>query len=243
MSEVKKLFVVSDIHGHYSILKSALENAGFENENPNHLLVCCGDYFDRGVENVQVLEFFENLNHKVLLRGNHEDMLLRVLQTGKMAPHNYKNGTKQTLESFFKGYSINEADDTVDFCGKADTIKRICKFIESTINYYETENYFFIHGWLPENAQTLEQIKNATDADWAEARRVLWTNKYNGIRPLESKTLVCGHMPTFFATKFEPNRNPFNSEIFAKDGFYAIDAGTDDTKQINVLVLEEKFNA
>ena len=237
MNNVKKLFVVSDIHGHCSILKNALKKAGFENENPNHLLVCCGDYFDRGFENSQVLEFFENLNHKVLLRGNHEDLLLKVLQTGKMAPHNYKNGTEQTLESFFKGYSINKADDTVDFCGNTDTIKRICKFIESTVNYFETENYLFVHGWLPENAETLKQIKN----DWAEARRVLWTNKYNGKPPLENKTLVCGHMPTFYANKIDPTRESGNADIFAKDGFIAIDAGTDDSKQINVLVLEEKI--
>jgi serine/threonine protein phosphatase 1 len=241
MKEIKKLFVVSDVHGHCGILKKALQNAGFENENPNHLLVCCGDYFDRGVENAQVLEFFENINRKVLLRGNHEDLLLKVLQTGKMQPHNYINGTRQTLKSFFENYSINEADDTVDFGGKAETIERVCRFIESTLNYFETENYLFVHGWLPENAKTLEQIRNATDDEWVAARKVLWTNKYNGIRPLTHKTLVCGHMPTFYANKVDPTRAEGNADIFAKDGFIAIDAGTDDSHQINVLVLEEKI--
>ena len=69
------LFVVSDIHGHYTLLKESLDMAGFNSEDPDHLLVCCGDYFDRGSENVQVLKFLERLKNKVLLRGNHEDML------------------------------------------------------------------------------------------------------------------------------------------------------------------------
>ena len=97
----RTLFVVSDIHGHYTLLKNALDKAGFDKEDPNHLLVCCGDYFDRGSENVEVLKFFERLKHCVLLRGNHEDMLLKLLYTGKVLPHHYINGTMQTMTDFF----------------------------------------------------------------------------------------------------------------------------------------------
>ena len=67
----KKMFVVSDVHGHYTLLREALDRAGFDKDNEDHLLICCGDYFDRGNENVEVLRFFERLQHKVLLRGNH----------------------------------------------------------------------------------------------------------------------------------------------------------------------------
>ena len=78
MTKYKKIFVVSDVHGHCSLLNEALFNAGFDKDNEEHLLVCCGDYFDRGNENVEVLKFFERLKHKVLLRGNHEDLLMKV---------------------------------------------------------------------------------------------------------------------------------------------------------------------
>lgn len=47
-----KLFVVSDSHGHCSLLKEALDQVRFDKDNPEHLLICCGDYFDRGDENV-----------------------------------------------------------------------------------------------------------------------------------------------------------------------------------------------
>ena len=60
----KKLFVVSDIHGHYSLLKNALDRAGFDRNDPSHLLVCCGDYFDRRTQNLQVLRFFDCLDNR-----------------------------------------------------------------------------------------------------------------------------------------------------------------------------------
>ena len=81
MTNCRKLFVVSDVHGHCTLLKAALDKAGFDKDDPEHLLICCGDYFDRGDENMEVLRFFERLKHKVLLRGNHDDMLLKLLQT------------------------------------------------------------------------------------------------------------------------------------------------------------------
>ena len=76
---MKKLFVVSDIHGHCTILSEALDRAGFDRRNPDHLLICCGDYFDRGTENMEVLQFLERLPRKILIRGNHEDMLKKLL--------------------------------------------------------------------------------------------------------------------------------------------------------------------
>lgn len=239
MSAPEKLFVVSDIHGHYTLLKKALDRAGFDKDNENHLLICCGDYFDRGNENVEVLKFFERLKRKVLLRGNHEDLLLKLLQTGKVLPHNYINGTMQTLENFFGKYFINPADDTIDFSGKTRTVDRICEFIGETVNYFETENYVFVHGWLPENAETEEKRKAVTNEQWEKARWEKWTEHYNEAPPIPHKKLVCGHMPTFYANKFDVTRPKMSADIFCGKGLIAIDAGTTDSQQLNVLVIEE----
>lgn len=241
MSARKKIFVVSDVHGHYTLLKDALDKAGFDKENEEHLLVCCGDYFDRGNENVEVLKFFERLKYKVLLRGNHEDLLLKLFQTGKILPHNYINGTLQTLTDFLGKYSIDPADDTIDFSGRTRIVDRVCEFIDETINYFETENYVFVHGWLAENAETHEKRKKIGNEAWGEARWTKWTEKYDGSKPLSDKTLVCGHVPTFAAGKFDKTRDKTNSEIFYGNGLIVIDAGTFDTKRVNVLVLEDSL--
>ena len=236
----KKMFVVSDVHGHYTLLREALDRAGFDKDNEDHLLICCGDYFDRGNENVEVLRFFERLQHKVLLRGNHEDLLLKLLQTGKVLPHHYINGTMRTLENFFGKYAIDPVDDTIDFSGKTRIVDRICEFIENTVDYYETENYVFVHGWLPENALSQEARKQATAEDWAKARWVKWHERCIGLRPLEDKTLICGHLPTFCANSLDRNRGKNCCDIFYGNGIVAIDAGTADTQRLNVLVLEDR---
>lgn len=236
----KKMFVVSDVHGHYTLLRDALDRAGFDKDNEDHLLICCGDYFDRGNENVEVLRFFERLQHKVLLRGNHEDLLLKLLQTGKVLPHHYINGTMRTLENFFGKYAIDPVDDTIDFSGKTRIVDRICEFIENTVDYYETENYVFVHGWLPENALNQDARQQATAEDWAKARWVKWNERYIGLRPLEDKTLICGHLPTFCANSLDRNRGKNCCDIFYGNGIVAIDAGTADTQRLNVLVLEDR---
>lgn len=241
MNKKKKLFVVSDIHGHYTFVKDALNEAGFDNDNPEHLLICCGDYFDRGRENLDVLKFFERLKHKVLIRGNHEDLLLKLLQTGKVLPHNYINGTMQTLTEFFGKYSINPIDDSIDFSGKTRMVDRVCEFIDETVNYFETENYVFVHGWLPEKIKASEELQRVNDNAWEQARWIKWTEKYDGDRPLAEKTLICGHMPTFYAKKFDKDRDNNNSDIFYGNGLIAIDAGTFDSKRVNVLVLEDNL--
>ena len=241
MNKKKKLFVVSDIHGHYTFVKDALNEAGFDNDNPEHLLICCGDYFDRGRENLDVLKFFERLKHKVLIRGNHEDLLLKLLQTGKVLPHNYINGTMQTLTEFFGKYSINPIDDSIDFSGKTRMVDRVCEFIDETVNYFETENYVFVHGWLPEKIKASEEFQRVNDNAWEQARWIKWTEKYDGDRPLAEKTLICGHMPTFYAKKFDKDRDNNTSDIFYGNGLIAIDAGTFDSKRVNVLVLEDNL--
>lgn len=235
----KKLFVISDIHGYYSLMNEALKNAGFQKDNENHFLICLGDYFDRGTENREVLKFFERLKHRVLLRGNHEDLLLKVLRTGKIQPHNYINGTLNTLEEFFGKYFVDPVDDSIDFSGKTRTVDRICDFINETENYYETNKYVFVHGWVPENCTCSEGLRSATNEQWEKARTIRWSEKYDGEKPIADKTLICGHMPTFFANIIDRTRESGSSDIFYGNGLIAIDAGTHDSKRINVLVLED----
>ena len=237
----RKLFVVSDVHGHDTLLRQALATAGYDKKNEDHLLICCGDYFDRGSENDRVLRFFERLPRKVLLRGNHEDLLLKVLQTGRLLPHNYINGTLQTLQNFFGKYMIDPADDTLDLAGKTSTVDRICEFIGETTDYFETEHYVFVHGWLPQGGHTPEGRRGASGEDWAAARWLKWTEHYDGSRPVGEKTLVCGHVPTFMAGKHDPSRPRGCADIFYGNGLIVMDAGTFDSQQINVLVLEDNL--
>ena len=45
-----RYYVISDVHGYYTQMKSALEKAGFFSDTTPHKLVMLGDLFDRGHE-------------------------------------------------------------------------------------------------------------------------------------------------------------------------------------------------
>ena len=236
----KKIFVVSDVHGHFTLMKEALDKAGFDKDNSHHLLVSCGDYFDRGNENVEVLKFFERLKYKVLLRGNHEDMLLKLLYTGQLMQHHCINGTIATLDNFFGKNYVDYTTNTIDFSGKTSTVDRMIEFMEETVDYYETANFVFVHGWLPDGYSKDGRWRDAPESVWAEARKIRWTERYTEERPIPDKTLVCGHMPNFYASVFDKHREKGNVDIFYGNGLITVDAGTYDTKRVNVLVIEDE---
>lgn len=245
MIEVVKIFAVSDIHGHYTILKNALDDAGFDPQCDDHLLICCGDYFDRGTENFQTLRFIDGIKNKVMLRGNHEDMLLEIFRTGHLKPHNYLNGTLQTIIELFGKYSIS-GDGFIDFGGKTRVLGRMTDFINEMGDYFETEQYVFTHGWLPtkKNGQLhviRKDWKQATFDEWKNARKNKWIEMYEHCDRLQDKTIICGHVPAFYGTDYVPSVSIENSGIFFGKGVIAIDAGTDTTKKINVLVVEDRL--
>ena len=75
MCKAKKLFVVSDIHGYLPPLKAALASAGFDENNPLHTFICCGDLFDKDNLNEALLDYISGLQRKILILGDREDVL------------------------------------------------------------------------------------------------------------------------------------------------------------------------
>lgn len=236
----KKLFAVSDIHGYYTLFKQALDSSGFERNNPNHLLVFCGDMIDRGNENREVLQFFAETENCIIIRGNHEDHLLKIFKEGRLDDHSFVNGSIATITDFFGWNAINNADHSVDFSGGKNTVHRLTEFISSMRDYYETPKYIFTHGWLPNSdGAVYDNWKNASEPDWIHARITKWTDMYTGAAPLKGKILVCGHIPAFFAERFDRKREDTCAEPFFGNGLIAIDGGTHDTGKVNIIVLED----
>ena len=69
------IYVSSDLHG-YSLekFKKLLSRAGFGDDD---YLFILGDVIDRGSDGVKILEWLMLQPNIELIRGNHEDMLLR----------------------------------------------------------------------------------------------------------------------------------------------------------------------
>lgn len=241
-----RLFVVSDIHGHYTLLKKALDAAGFDENNGNHLFICCGDLFDRGQENRKVYDYIRRLPRKILIKGNHDERLVENLTSREVTAIDMKNGKATTLAEFFGPNAVDDYGRLhLPKYGKMAGILR--RFIGSMVDYYETEHYVFTHGWLPlekgSNISVLRQDWRTADAaSWRSARWLEWQYLYNTQAMLSGKTIVCGHRPCSYGWHFDPARKPTDAGIFYGDGMIAIDACTIRSGQVNVLVLEEEID-
>lgn len=237
-----KLFVVSDVHGHYTELIKALDDVGFEPENEKHIFVCCGDLFDRGEENLQVYNFVKGLPRKILIKGNHEDILFHALKQGKITDLEKRNGTDITIMQLL-GEGAVDANGNFDISKYASPIGDIKAFIKAMSDFHETQRYVFVHGWLPITVDGRRPHINQswrTDgaSEWEEARWLEWQQLYSVGTTLEGKTIVCGHRPARLGYMFDCLREPDCSEPFYGDGMIAIDAGTVRSRRVNVLVLE-----
>ena len=108
-----KLYCVSDIHGNFNALQEALNNAGFDPNDEKSWLVVCGDCFDRFDQPVEVMRYLMGLPRKVLVRGNHCDLLVECCERGEAWGHDISNGTAATIWQFGEGH---QRSDFADCC-------------------------------------------------------------------------------------------------------------------------------
>ena len=260
-------YIVSDVHGFYKELFFALKDKEYYTDPKPHKLIICGDLFDRGKEALKVQEFVLNLmakNEVVLVRGNHEDLVLDLLDYAneyfynKVAIprlHHYRNGTIDTLLQL-TGLSFEEAISNVPvFVKAARQTPYISKIIPAMLNYFETEKYIFVHGWIPCIKYHSDNFSfyKPYDGEWRNADEKAWERArwYNGIECacgsniLEpTKTIVCGHYHCSYGHfKFgfgteELGKSADFSPFFA-NGIIAIDACTAYSGKVNCIVLSE----
>ncbi len=249
-----KLFCTSDIHSYYDPLIKALDEVGFDKDNPDHYLVVCGDCFDRGDQSAEVLRFLRGIERKYIIKGNHCQLLLKCCKRGYPQFHDFSNGTYKTicdLGGEREGYTFDECCDR--------TLARVGTFIDNMVNYLETENFIFVHGWLPvdcnDSMQTghrhnthfisMKDFRIATQKQWNDATWLcgpdMALDGYNNT----GKTIVFGHWHTSYLWSIRDGRSEFGDDAkfdtFCGDGFIALDSCVAHSGKLNVLVLEDNF--
>ena len=246
-----KWFVTSDIHSYFDEFKLALNDAGFDENNEHHWLIVCGDCFDRGPDSAKVWKYLKDLPRKVLVKGNHEQLLVDCCERGYPRQHDMSNGTAKTI--FHLGYG-NEFEDMCKY-----TLAKIRPFIGSMVNYFETKNYIFVHSWIPvinkdglpahytrnRKFEFNPDWRNASQEEWDDA---MWGNPFDmaekGLNQTQ-KIIVFGHWCTEYKWSLDENRNQFDENfkhnIYYGDGYIGIDAATNYSKKVNILVLEDEW--
>jgi hypothetical protein len=201
-----RLFVCSDLHGFFTPFKKALDNKGFDPANPEHLLIVCGDVLDRGNEPYEMIKYLDGLTNVVLIRGNHEDLLEEMLARGYGERHDHANGTTATVCSIADALGI-KAENTYDVCRAVEEF--IKPFLSKFVNYYESTNFVFTHGFIPcekftrlhrpwyQQGRKFEynpDWRSSNDTEWEAAR---WINSIEASYIKEvfepHKQIVAGH--------------------------------------------------
>ena len=197
---MKKYFVTSDIHGFYDIFHEALLKAGFEEENPEHILIVCGDIFDRGDQPFEVYNFLRNFpkERRILIRGNHEELLEALVKREECWNHDLHNGTYQTLFKIIgKDYEEEKRKEDIliyslwgtpafqekynKYLEKRDKlehrlyhnrkINEILKWLKSDewVPYYELGPYIFVHAFIPTGIDIQDEgVKHIVRENWRQ---------------------------------------------------------------------------
>ena len=247
-----KYYVLSDIHGFYTLFRKTLRDAGYDDDPEEKKLLLLGDLFDRGAEAVELQRYILELMHSdsvILVKGNHEDLFQELVTTdhGRSLRHHVHNGTYDTLERLtgLRGYGWR-ANQELARAGRETPL--YTEIIPAMLDYYETRNYIFTHAWLPCESFYGSMVY---DAAWREAgqeawREARWLNPMDAVRTAqpENKTVVCGHFHCSYGHfRYEGKGSEFGADAdfspYTAPGIIAIDACTAFSKRMNCVVLRD----
>ena len=245
-----RYYVTADIHGFYSLFLRALTDAGFFNDSEPHKLVILGDLFDRGKEAEEMQKFvLEHRAEMILILGNHEDLFQEMVTVDEGLPyqHHVNNGTYDTALLLTGFDPVMARIRHWDFAEAAKQTPYYKEIIPSMLDYYETENYVFTHGWIPcIHGKTgygyISEWREASVGEWRNAR---WYNGMDAVRTcMERKTILCGHWHASYGhCRYEKKCSEFGPDAdfspYTAPGIIALDACTAYSKQVNVFVVED----
>ncbi|MEQ8835229.1 MAG: metallophosphoesterase family protein [Lacipirellulaceae bacterium] len=168
-----RVIAIGDIHGCLTAFRSLVEALGICSGDT---LVILGDVIDRGPDSRGVLDVLLELKDQcqlVCLLGNHEQMLIDVVESRMPLSLWLGFGGEETLDSYLEGGTLSSFD------------ANHLEFIQSWGDYFETASHFFAHGNFEAGIALAKQ-------PWHEMR---WISLRESIPlpHLTGKTAVVGH--------------------------------------------------
>lgn len=248
-------FIVADVHGFYNELEAALKDKGWADAE-NQCFVSLGDLCDRGKDTIKVLQFVNSLptERKILIRGNHEDLMQAAIARGCFLMHDIHNGTVRTAEDIakyegiaLKKEKLNEDDDREILQAVASS-NLWNTYLNSTVDFAEVKNNIFVHGWIPCKTGTYIKDPNwrSPKARWEKARWINGMLAWKSGARIKGKTIWCGHWHTSWGhaylhhdgDEFPDNGGTAHFSPFIDDGIVAMDGMVAFSHKLNCKVLE-----
>lgn len=221
-----KVFAIGDVHGKLGMLEKMLKQWNPDNQQ----LILLGDLIDRGENSYGVLQLAQKLQEEygaVVLKGNHESMLLNWLEEPEQEYRMYfPQGGRETLQSFFnKDLTYKYIPTYLAEKLQSEFPKQI-EFMKKRPHYFEWNQYLFVHAGVNLD---LKDWKNTNEHDFYWIRRPFHFGKNE-----TGKTIVFGHTITS-----NLNSN-FNSDIWVSPckSKIGIDGGAVFDGQLHGLAID-----
>lgn len=171
-----KIYAIGDVHGCHAQLTTLLTALSI---GPDDTLIFLGDVIDRGVDSKGVLDtilHYQSLCQVVLIKGNHEEMMLGAVHEREYLKYWLKFGGVETLQSF---------DVSTDLQGLKQIPFEYFKLLKSAVDYYETAEFIFCH------ATPLPHLTMDKQSD--EGLRWRFIPPDGQDAHCTGKTIICGH--------------------------------------------------
>lgn len=223
------VWAVGDVHGQddlFDAMASAIEGDAAEAQARRRVVILLGDYVDRGLGSHRVIDRIFELRQAlaaqgvelVLLKGNHEDLLLRFIDNFSTGPAWMAVGGSETLLSYgIQPPAINDLEGWEAASNLLLTSMSLehLLFYEELLLHYQVGDYHFVHAGVrhgvPLDAQAPEDMLWIRDSFLKDTRAF-------------DKMIVHGHTP--------------GPEVFSDHRRICLDTGSYATGVLTAIRLE-----
>ena len=219
-----RIFVVSDLHGHYDLLHEALKDAGFYSKTD--LLFVIGDWTDRGPDSKYILDYVnEPWVHSV--QGNHEKMYIE----GFESHWHPNNRSVLTLKAHGGDWIWNSGLTDLDKILIHEAFSAMPLAIELLLP--NSIKVGLIHAEVPYNDWNQWLNISQAELEWDGTATAQWARRwyqaqYNGcVKNID--LVMVGHTPTK------------SSDIEQLGNMLFIDGGSFFNDKINLVEIDKEF--
>ncbi len=214
-------YVIGDVHGRPLLIDQLLRDVPWDPQRDK--IVFLGDLIDRGNDAPGVVERVMKLAREnpnvVVLRGNHEQMLLDCLDYGEYQWLIPENGGLATLAAY--GIELVDLEDVTDIHIPEEHLD----FMRSLPFFHEDGQAVYVHAGLVLGTPPAE-----TDPDV-----LLWTRDLDFYKNYDGKLCFFGHTPTQYLPRGGRHRK---FGIYIQGGCVGIDTSGEPDSPLSCIQVE-----
>lgn len=173
------IYVLSDIHGEYGLLRRMLDLIKFSDSDT---LISCGDIIDKGQESVRLLKFIAEMPNARCINGNHEYTFLKA----------YWGLMSESPSDF--GYVLKELQRYFPHDGRLLDWETV-DWIESRPYYIEEKDFICVHAGAP-----LDRDNRLLPLESATREQLVYDRNFKSpdLEVKDGKCVFFGHTPTSY---------------------------------------------